>query len=122
MNGEFTYDDLMNVHRSQMDIDGKTITTLTFRASLCNILAVTAGTTGHCGGDSGHGGRTYLKLEDHGSTDLMVRIDGQGGFEECISVELRLGGDHELDTLLHCLEFAVKVLRSQRSEFEQRAF
>jgi len=36
----------------------------------CNCLDVDVATTGYCGGDSGHGGRTYLKLMDADCSDI----------------------------------------------------
>jgi len=77
------------------------------------VAAITTGTTGYCGGDSGHGGRTYFKIDNLASTDLMARIDEQGDFIEVPSIELRLGGDSELRTFIEALEFALKVLKSQ---------
>ena len=40
--------------------DGTEITTYIRDVVSCNILEVEAGTTGYCGGDTGHGGRTYF--------------------------------------------------------------
>ena len=81
-----------------------------------NILEVEVGTTGHRGGDSGHGGRTYLKLQDHSSTDIRVRVNN-GEWQELMSegpLEIALGGDAELDTFISALEFAVETLKAQR--------
>lgn len=38
-----------------------------------NILSVEAGTNGYQGGDTGHGGRTYIRISDEGA-----RISAQG--------------------------------------------
>lgn len=73
----------------------------------CNILEVVAGTTGYKGGDSGHGGRTYFSIIDSGCTDIHVRaigIDGHTG------LEVTLGGDSELTTIITALKFITKVL------------
>ena len=40
---------------------------------LFNTLTVTVGTNGYQGGDSGHGGRTYISIEDTGCTDIEAR-------------------------------------------------
>ena len=50
--------------------DGTELTTYTRDVVSANILEVEAGTTGYQGGDSGHGGRTYFRIEDAGSTDM----------------------------------------------------
>ena len=75
----------------------------------CNILKVQVGTTGFCGGDTGHGGRTYFSLEDLASTDMTVMVGGQ--LFERGKVELYFGGDAELETFIEALEFAAKSLK-----------
>ena len=82
-----------------------------------NILFVEVGTTGYRGGDTGHGGRTYLKLQDMSSTDMRVRIDGENWVHMMSShpLEIAFGGDAELDTLIDALDFAVDTLKKQRS-------
>ena len=52
--------------------DGKEITTYTRDVMSANILEVEAGTTGFMGGDTGHGGRTYFRIENSGGTDIPV--------------------------------------------------
>lgn len=79
-----------------------------------NILECTAGTTGYCGGDTGHGGRTYLSLKDLSSTDMRVRIKIEENtvFESDLmggEIEIGFGGDCELSTFAQALEFALKV-------------
>ena len=71
-----------------------------------NILRVRAGTTGPCGGDSGHGCRTVFELEDASGTDITVSLLAHG-------VRISLGGDCELDTFIQALEWAAKSLRNQ---------
>ena len=73
----------------------------------CNILRVEAGTTGHKGGDTGHGGRTYFSITDEASTDMEVNVFDNG-------FEVMLGGDTELDTMIEALEFIVKTLKEKR--------
>ncbi len=77
-----------------------------------NILRVEVGTNCPQGGDSGHGGRTVLRLFNGGGTDISVGVNGEAS-EEVESVEILLGGDTECETLLRSLEFAVEVLRAQ---------
>jgi hypothetical protein len=71
-----------------------------------------AGTTGDCGGDSGHGGRTYLRLEDVCSTDFKIRVDG-GPVVDCNKLEIYLGGDAELAAIKAALAFVLSVLEVQ---------
>lgn len=76
----------------------------------CNILMVTAGTTGYMGGDSGHGGRTYFSIMDLAGTDIRVKTigtEGRGGFE------VMLGGDSELETMIQALKFITKALEDE---------
>ena len=78
-----------------------------------NVLGVSVTTTGYKGGDSGHGGRTYLSLENLGSTDIDARIttnrDGN------LKVEIMLGGDSELDSLIDSLRWAADRLDALRN-------
>lgn len=71
--------------------DGTEITTYIRDVVSCNILEVEAGTTGYCGGDTGHGGRTYFRIQDAACTDMEIHSYttrcGSNGFEVC------LGGD-----------------------------
>ncbi len=63
--------------------DGTEITTYTRDVLSANELQVEAGTTGYMGGDSGHGGRTYFRIQDFNSTNMHVRPQGRlpdGGF------------------------------------------
>lgn len=53
--------------------DGTEITTYARDVVSCNILEVEAGTSGFKGGDSGHGGRTYFRIKDEGSTDMEIQ-------------------------------------------------
>lgn len=79
-----------------------------------NILEVEVGTTGYRGGDSGHGGRTYIRLKDLSSTDMQVRVNGgaktdlTGG-----QIEIAFGGDSELETFISALQFALNTLEKQ---------
>ena len=94
--------------------DGTEITTYTRDVISANILEVEAGTNGYQGGDTGHGGRTYFRIEDQGSTDIEVRSYSSkfsgGGFE------VILGGDCELETMIRALKFITKVLEDESQE------
>lgn len=79
-----------------------------------NILEVKVGTTGFCGGDSGHGGRTYFSIKDLGGTDITVNTikDSFG----CTGFEVILGGDCELATLINALTYIKTKLEEKADE------
>ncbi|MBA7541805.1 hypothetical protein ES705_34121 [subsurface metagenome] len=81
----------------------------------CCILKASAGTTGYRGGDTGHGGRTQIELEDLGGTDISFEIDkGEGESKKRLLISL--GGDCELDVIIKALEFIAGVLKSVAEE------
>ena len=94
--------------------DGTKITTYSRDIVSCNILEVEAGTTGYRGGDTGHGGRTYVRIQDAACTDMEIHSYttrcGSNGFEVC------LGGDCELETMIRALKFITKVLEDESKE------
>ena len=57
--------------------DGIEITTYSREIDNANILSVEAGTTGYEGGDTGHGGRTYFKIENLGGLILECNLSGK---------------------------------------------
>ena len=61
------------------------------------------------GGDSGHGGRTIVRLIDDGGTD-MSGFGGEG------RVEIRAGGDDEADVLAQAFRWAADELDRQIDE------
>lgn len=93
--------------------DGKEITTYTRDVMSANILEVEAGTTGFMGGDTGHGGRTYFRIENSGGTDIQVRPIERYADE---GFEVFLGGDCELETTIRALKFITKVLEEESQE------
>ena len=94
--------------------DGTEITTYTREVISCNILQVEAGTNGFQGGDSGHGSRTYFRIQDEASTDIEINlITSRCG---CEGFEVTLGGDCELETMIRALKFIVKVLEEESQE------
>lgn len=73
-----------------------------------NIIRVEVGTTGFCGGDTGHGCRTCIRVEDRGGTAMRVTgLDTRNGFE------INLGGDSELRTFIKACEFIVETLKKE---------
>lgn len=82
-----------------------------------NLLSVEAGTNGYQGGDTGHGSRTYIRIQDEGGTDIDARaITDKFG---CTSgIEIALGGDAELSTIIEAMKFITKVLEDQIKEAE----
>lgn len=93
--------------------DGTKITTYSREITSANILEIEAGTTGYMGGDSGHGGRTYFRIEDAGGTDIQVHPIGRYADE---GFEVILGGDCELETMIQALKFITKVLEEEAQE------
>lgn len=93
--------------------DGTEITTYSREITSANILEIEAGTTGYMGGDSGHGGRTYFRIEDAGGTDIQVHPIGRYADE---GFEVILGGDCELETMIRALKFITKVLEEESQE------
>lgn len=93
--------------------DGTEITTYTRDVLSANELEVEAGTTGYMGGDSGHGGCTYFRIQDLSSTNIHVRTLGRLADE---GFEVFLSGDCELETVIRALKFIIKVLEEESQE------
>lgn len=99
--------------------DGTEITTYSREIESCNILEVEAGTTGYRGGDTGHGGRTYFRIQNAANTDMEVHSYNDRWYTDCVAgpdecgVEVVLGGDCELETMIQALKFIVKVLEDE---------
>lgn len=104
--------------RSVKEVDGIPVPTACNTFTSCNIISVEVGTTGYKGGDSGNGGRTYLRITDEGSTDLRCRVEAcKEDYEaHCANqIEIMLGGDAELETFTQALRFAADVLEKKVS-------
>ena len=71
-----------------------------------SILEVAAGTTGYGGGDSGHGGRTWIKIADGASSDFNCSWDAHKK-----ELQIMLGGDSELDNIIKAFEFVANTLK-----------
>lgn len=95
--------------------DGTEITTFSRDIKGSNLVQIEAGTSGFKGGDADMGGRTYFRIENKGATDISVftRNDRWGITEE---LEVFLGGDSELVTIIQSLKFIVRVLEEQSLE------
>ena len=89
------------------------------RITSANILEVEAGTTGHMGGDSGWGGRTYFKIRDLGSTDIKVGFTDKDGLYSTDGFYVELGGDCELDTMITALSCVINILVCQLMNIER---
>lgn len=91
----------------------KSIETVIYEITSANTLEVEAGTTGYMGGDSGHGGRTYFKIRDLGSTDIKVGFTDKDNLYSTDGFYVELGGDCELDTMITALSCVIKILVCQ---------
>ena len=78
-----------------------------------NTLGITVGTNGYQGGDSGHGGRTYISIHDLGCTDMDVSVSRSSGYGP--KLEIILGGDSELDSLIEGLRWAADKLEELKN-------
>ena len=93
--------------------NGAVIRTFSREIVSANLLEVEAGTTGYMGGDGGHGGRTYFRIKDIGSTSIKVVPLGRDADE---GFEVYLAGDCELETMITALKFITKVLEDEAGE------
>ena len=78
-----------------------------------NTLGITVGTNGYQGGDSGHGGRTYICIQNLGSTDMDASVSNP--FDVGPKVEMILGGDSELDSIIDGLRWAADKLEELKN-------
>ena len=101
------------ITEKERNIDGATITTYSREIYSANVLEVEAGTNGYQGGDSGHGSRTYFRIENAGGTDIEAHLIGPYGTD---GIEVSLGGDCELETIIMALKFIIKVLEDSATE------
>lgn len=103
-------------------VDGIHVPTFKREIISANILEVEAGTTGFKGGDSGHGGRTFFSIEDGANSDLRVKLvknEGSPVYIETLElkrIEVMLGGDCELESIVTGLKFITKVLEDQMNQ------
>jgi len=106
---------MYEVTSGEREVNGKSVDTFKREIYDANILEVEAGTNGYQGGDTGHGSRTYIRIQDMGGTDISVHPthDYTGDTD---GVVIALGGDAELTTIIEALKFIEKVLDDQRRE------
>jgi len=95
------------------DLPVTEITTYTRTVEDANLIEVEAGTTGFKGGDAGHGGRTYFRIQDVGGTCIQAIPLGRNGDE---GVEVILGGDAELTSIIRALRFITRTLEDQKNK------
>lgn len=103
---------LASTRRDQLPSTMPKVRILSKSMTDANLLTISAGTNCPQGGDSGHGGRTVLRLSDNGGTCMSASVDGRLA-EEVQNVEIVLYGDAESRTFIAGLEFAATTLRAQ---------
>jgi hypothetical protein len=93
----------------------------TVEITSANILRVSVGTNCPQGGDAGHGGRTYFKLENVAGTAMVVKVnDKEIDLSNDGKLEIILAGDTECETFFESLKFVVNVLENQLNETKQK--
>lgn len=105
---------MYEIKQGEREVFGRRIPTFSREIYSANILEVEAGTNGYCGGDCGHGSRTYIRITDLGGTCMSViprALGDQGDLDEGQGVEIMLGGDCELGTIIDGLEFILQALK-----------
>lgn len=99
----------LSVHKDTVRVlDGVSVNTIRGELTSCNILEFSVGTTGECGGDYGHGGRTFIRMDFSESCALKVNVPKSD------IVEIALAGDCELATLTGALEFMSLILSNSK--------
>lgn len=105
---------MYSIEEKRRVINGVEITTYARDVVSANILEAEAGSNGYRGGDSGHGSRSYFRIEDAGGTAMEVHTFvnryGNTGFE------VSIGGDCELETMIRALKFITKALEDSAEE------
>lgn len=97
-----------------LEINGQEVSTFVKCMYSANILEVEAGTNGRHGGDAGHGCRTYIRIADKCGSNMEFNVyeeDGEEGPEK--GIEIFLGGDCELYTIIEGLKFITRTLEFQ---------
>lgn len=110
---------MYEIKRHTREVSGVQIETFSREIWSNASVEVEAGTNGYKGGDFGHGSRTYFRIQNLTSADLQVNVINPGGaYSSDGGVEVILGGDDELCTIIEALEFILQALKDQRSEVE----
>lgn len=98
---------------SIIEVDGHEFPVYRKEITSANIIEAIAGTTGYQGGDSGHGCRAFIRIRDLASTDIRItKIEPYGD-----GVEIILGGDTEVMTMIEALRFIADVLEKEAGNF-----
>jgi hypothetical protein len=100
-------------------VGGTQINTLRTAFPNCCVLEVEAGTTGKRGGDSGHGGRTYIHLKDLASCDLAATVNPPGEGPNGKTITIIAGGDAELEVLKQALSSALSFIEQTEREAKE---
>lgn len=103
----------------KMTIDGSDVLVNNYEFNSANGMLVTVGTNGYCGGDWGHGSRTYIEITDIYGEGIEVKVDGNN-FYAPGNVQLIFGGDTELDGVLCCLKYALDTLMDQADVSQEK--
>ena len=100
--------------RLERTVDGERVVTWTRDIVNHNILEVEAGTNGFHGGATKYGSRTYLRIANQGCTDLHCNVKPYSTSDDDIKeIEITLGGDAELSTIIEALRWILTVLEAQ---------
>jgi hypothetical protein len=76
----------------------------------CNILKVTAGTTGYK--NNKWDCRTFFAISNYASTNMNAAV-GTDDYGDVNNVSIYFEGETELTTFIHALRFAAKTLEEQ---------
>ncbi len=114
---DYEVQEYIKPERNIRSVDGIKINTLRKDIEGANILTVEAGTNGYKGGDSGHGSRTFIKIEDASSTDIRIKVN-----ETEDGVSLIFGGDSELRTVIESLHFITDTLEKYAEKYSDKQF
>lgn len=102
------------VRKGYVMVDGRELRGLQRNISSMNSLEVTAATNGYCGGDTGHGSRTFVQFRDLSGTDIKGLV-AKDHIENSM-IRILLGGDSELYTFIEALRFAADSLEALAEE------
>lgn len=79
----------------------------------CPALNVKVATNGKQGGDSGHGGRTWIQIVEEENFDLIETwtINASDGSQ---GIDMLVGGDWELESLIKAFRFIADELEKRK--------
>jgi hypothetical protein len=78
-------------------------------------MGIAVGTNTPQGGDTGHGGETFIRMERLAG-DITFHVNT---LNKKRYLEIKAGGDEEAETLINMLQFAIDELKNLR-EFQGR--